>query len=119
MTATPRPWSRSGVRSRTEAGWPFISIGHGDDPHSLLVLYGRTNEENISAEQDARLILKAVNCHDELVEALRFYADERRYDYDETCCPTKRNPGRDEASADVLGDDGERARAVLTKVTAA
>jgi hypothetical protein len=73
--ATPRPWGRSGVRSRTQAGWPFISIGHESDPNCVLVLYGRTNDEQVSAEQDARLIVKAVNLHEELLSVLRGCVD--------------------------------------------
>lgn len=51
----------------------------------------------------------------ELLAALQFYADEDRYDYDETCCPSGRNPGRKKAHGDVLSDNGKRARAALTK----
>lgn len=61
----------------------------------------------------ARALLAAEARVARLTEALRFYADENRYDYDETCCPTKRNPGNKIADADVLSDSGVRARAAL------
>lgn len=70
--ATPRPWQRSAARSRTQAGWPFISIGSEGSPGVVLVLYGRTNDEQIAAEQDAALICEAVNRHDDLVGALKW-----------------------------------------------
>ena len=54
------------------------------------------------AERDAAEVER-----DRLREALEFYAEASNYWYDETCCPMRGNEG------DVLGDDGERARAAL------
>ena len=48
-----------------------------------------------------------------LRQALQFYADENRYDYDAPCCPTPNNPGHKIADGDVISDDGERAREAL------
>jgi hypothetical protein len=48
-----------------------------------------------------------------LREAIDFYANEDRYDYDQTCCPSKSNPGRKEPDGGVLEDSGQRARAAL------
>ena len=49
----------------------------------------------------------------EIITALRWYADENRYDYDEDCCADGRNPARKEAGAGALDDRGERARNIL------
>lgn len=55
----------------------------------------------------------------EVGETLRFYADSRRYDYDETCCPEPYYPKHDARRTPVyldeyiLSDNGERARALL------
>lgn len=46
-------------------------------------------------------------------QALQFYADENRYDYDAPCCPTPNNPGYKIPNGDVISDDGERAREAL------
>ena len=43
-------YTRSGVRGRTGANWPFIAIGVEGEPATILVLYGRTNEEQVAAE---------------------------------------------------------------------
>lgn len=56
-----RRYARSAVRSRTAAGWPYISIGVEGEEHTILVLYGRTNKEQIVAEREAALVVRALN----------------------------------------------------------
>jgi hypothetical protein len=45
--------------------------------------------------------------------ALAFYADENRYDYDETCCADKTNPGFNSWGDGILDDRGQTAREAL------
>lgn len=57
---------------------------------------------------------------DGLVEALRFYAEEDRYDYDQTCCTfaatKKRRRELEKSGGWVLEDGGEKARAALASI---
>lgn len=57
---TNRPWIAF-VQSGSPDGWQRWAVGDGKD-----VLIAKD-----LAEDSARLIVKAVNCHDELVEALK------------------------------------------------
>lgn len=56
----------------------------------------------------------------ELTEALTFYAEEDRYDLDETACPgayltKKRVKEIMKTGGFVIGDDGKRARSALSQ----
>lgn len=64
--------------------------------------------EGVVAERDA--LSSQVEA---LREALKWYADRRRYEYDNDCCPDLDNPGKHAPSEDVLVDRGERARTAL------
>lgn len=63
--ATPRPWKCRPRRSRHRAYWIVADDG-------LKELYVALVETRLGREKpDAELIVRAVNAHDELVEALR------------------------------------------------
>ncbi len=47
-------------------------------------------------------------------EALEFYANESRYNYDKTACPLSSNPGYAKGGEDILADNGGRATEALT-----
>lgn len=58
---------------------------------------------------------------EKVVNALRFYADSGRYEYDETCVwipPLGTKVRLSGTGGDVLSDDGERARKALALIEA-
>ena len=71
--ATPRPWkvNPEGQEEYKTGSWEITSnIKFGEDPDDTCVaLCYSYNAQD--AEANARLIVKAINCHDELVEALK------------------------------------------------
>ena len=50
------------------------------------------------------------------VEALRFYADEKRYLYDNMCCCEPENTGYGTLDGDANGDKGRRASQALADI---
>lgn len=64
--ATPRPWA---VGPSYTVGQRIIAVKTSE---SIVQVYGKTESESIG---NARLIVKAVNCHDDLLAALRLYYD--------------------------------------------
>ena len=99
---------------------PLIPVRPGNNGE-LRDAEGRLIGHIYGHRQSGRLdfIVKALNrdaLFDEMVEALAFYADPRRYDG-----PNQKNPGDDKHSAgpylqNVTRDNGDLARAVLSKV---
>jgi hypothetical protein len=67
-------------------------------------------------QENSRLqaaITSAVTAKERAEGALAFYADENRYDYDETCCADKTNPGFNSWGDGILDDRGQTAREAL------
>lgn len=59
-------------------------------------------------EANAAFIVKAVNCHDDLIEALKFYADKASYEFIHGTA----------SYMPIEVDDGYKAREALTKAGA-
>ena len=90
--STPRPW----VVAQTTMG-PCIETEHEEPVIFAVGFAGRPSIRNANAA----LIVRAVNCHDELVDALERLADGLSDDHD--------------ALQMVHADDVRRARAILAK----
>lgn len=98
---TPGPWEVT----ETREGYRIVACVTPDG-HVVVA-------RDVDDKTDARLIASAPD----LVEALRFYAEQRRYDG-----PNQNNPGNDPHTpehapyfTDVTRDGGDRARAALSK----
>jgi hypothetical protein len=103
---TERPWSYRG---------DYLVDANGDKITAIGDAYECSPEDLARDDANAELIVRCVNAHEGLVKALEFYANQHRYDYDETCCP---NPARGCAPEgdDILADGGSVAREALASL---
>lgn len=68
--ATPRPWNCNiGKYLLKISGYPrqVIQISESESDHQIAIV----NAGSLEGETNARLIVKAVNCHDKLLSALK------------------------------------------------
>lgn len=65
--STPRPWHHTRTScSQLNCNSIWINADGLDSPPAISI-----GETQLEAEENANLIVKAVNCHDELVKALK------------------------------------------------
>lgn len=113
---TPTPWHA------VENSWSHTGIYAGHKEVAGLDIYDEATEENQEDHEalmaaNAAFIVRAVNSHEQLVAALRFYANAKDWEdfsFDEMGAYCDRNEGS------KLGNDfGEIARAALAAAEAA